>query len=101
MGANAITRPAAKSRPAAIQFESTHVTGWTRLHATTQNPRMPLIELDDLELASAARGARTIVDQAKADADRQQNPSMRAVFERSVQYHQALVEKFEKARRQK
>jgi hypothetical protein len=59
---------------------------------------MTTINLSDSELADAARGLRSLVKQAEEDAKRQENPSMRELFERNARSHQALMEKFEAAR---
>lgn len=60
---------------------------------------MATLELDDMELASAAMGMRGMVRQAQADASRQENPGMRKLFEDSARSHQALLEKLEAARK--
>lgn len=60
---------------------------------------MTTLELDDMELIEAARGQRWLRDLAQADADRQGGPSTRAIFERSVKYHEELAEKFDRARK--
>jgi hypothetical protein len=59
---------------------------------------MPTLELDEMELATAARGARCLAAQVRSDAERQTNPSQRAIFEHTVKYHEAMAAKFEKAR---
>ena len=58
---------------------------------------MPTLDLNDMELVEAARGQRCLRDQAQADADRQGQSSTRAIFERSVKYHEALAARFEQA----
>jgi single-stranded DNA-specific DHH superfamily exonuclease len=60
---------------------------------------MPTIELTDLELADAARGVRGLVRQSLDDAQRQPNPGIKALFERSAEAQEALVNKLEAARR--
>jgi hypothetical protein len=60
---------------------------------------MALIDLDDLELVESARGQRALRDRALEDAARQENPGMRALFERSAKMHEALAERFDQARK--
>jgi hypothetical protein len=62
---------------------------------------MPTIELTDMELAEAARGQRYLIDEAKADAERQGTSSTRQIFENSVRWHEALAAKLEAARKPK
>lgn len=57
---------------------------------------MPTIELTDIELTEAARGQRCLAALARADAERQGQSSTRAIFERSVAFHEALATKFER-----
>ena len=59
---------------------------------------MPTIELDDMELQEAARGARCLAARARADAERQANPSQRAIFEHGAKFHEAMAAKFEGSR---
>jgi hypothetical protein len=58
---------------------------------------MPKVELNDMEMVEAARGQRALRAQVLADAQRQGSSSTRTIFERSVKFHEALVEKFEQA----
>jgi hypothetical protein len=60
---------------------------------------MPTIELTDLELADAARGVRGLVRALLEDAERQQNPGIKAIFQRNAEAQEALVNKLETARR--
>jgi tRNA(Ile)-lysidine synthase TilS/MesJ len=60
---------------------------------------MPTLDLTDMELATAAMGVRGVKRQALADAERQENPGIKAQFERSAKAAEELVEKFERARR--
>jgi hypothetical protein len=59
---------------------------------------VPTIELDEIELTEAARGARCLAAQAQADAERQGSSSSREIFERSVRYHEAMARKSEQTR---
>jgi hypothetical protein len=60
---------------------------------------MPTIELTDIELTEAARGARCLAAQARADAERHGKSSTRETFERSVRFHEGMAKKFEQARK--
>lgn len=62
---------------------------------------MTLIDLDDMELAGAAMGARVLALKAKDDRERQQNPSIRDIFDRSIKFHDDLAAKLEQARNHK
>src|SRR5688500_17748325 len=73
--------------------------GWTRSDDALQTAHMPLIDLTDIELTEAARGARCLAAHARADAERQGRSSTRAIFQRSVEFHEAMARKFEQARK--
>jgi hypothetical protein len=60
---------------------------------------MSTLDLDEMELTEAARGARCLAAQAGEDANRQTNPGQRELFERTMKFHQAMAEKFEQARK--
>jgi hypothetical protein len=60
---------------------------------------MPFIHLSDMELATAAMGVRGVKRQSLADAERQQNPGIKAQFERSAAAAEELVQKLEQARK--
>lgn len=60
---------------------------------------MPKVELDEMELIEAARGQRALRSQALADAERQGGSSTRSIFEHSAEFHEALAQKFEQARK--
>jgi hypothetical protein len=59
---------------------------------------MPSVELTDLQLAMAGRGARSGARQARQDAERQTNPNTRSCFDMDAQAFDQLAEKFESAR---
>jgi hypothetical protein len=74
--------------------------GWLDALRCRRHPhRVTTIDLDDMELTEAARGQRRLADQAREDANRQAGSSSRAIFERSIKYHEALATKFEQARK--
>lgn len=58
---------------------------------------MPTIELNDMELIEAARGARCLKEMALADVRKQTNPGTREQFERSAEFDDAMARKFEQA----
>jgi hypothetical protein len=60
---------------------------------------MPTVELTDIELVEAARGALCLAAQARADAERQGQSSTRAIFDRAVVFHEAMAAKFKQARK--
>jgi hypothetical protein len=59
---------------------------------------MPTLELTDMELATAAMGVRGVKRQALEDAARQENPGIKAQFERSANAAEGLLQKLEQAR---
>jgi hypothetical protein len=59
---------------------------------------MATLELTDLELAMAARGARAGARQARQDAERQINPNTRSCFDVDALAFDRLAEKLESAR---
>jgi hypothetical protein len=60
---------------------------------------MPTLELDEMELVEAARGARCLCNQAEAELARRDNPALRRLYERNIQFCKALAEKLERARK--
>jgi hypothetical protein len=62
---------------------------------------MPLVDLTDLELETAARGCRAIGHQASQDAQKIGDPRLRGQKEGLARRASALAEKFESARAQK
>ena len=60
---------------------------------------MPTLDLTDSELTEAARGQRCLAAQTRADAERQGQSSTRAIFERTIEFHERLAVKFETRRR--
>lgn len=57
-----------------------------------------LIDLDPLELATAARGARCIARQERADAEKCDSYVIRCTLLKSAEWTEQLVEKLERAR---
>jgi hypothetical protein len=60
---------------------------------------MPLLDLTDLELETAARACRAMAYQEGEAAKRMENPGMRGPVENTVKRAAALAEKFEAARK--
>jgi hypothetical protein len=61
---------------------------------------VPTIELDDLELVEATRGALCLRARALQDAEKQMNPGLREMFQSTAKFHEAMAEKFKDARKQ-
>src|ERR1700751_3238930 len=61
--------------------------------------RMPLIELTDAELATAATACRAMAYQEGERAKKMENPTTRGPIEGAAQRYVRLMEKFEAARR--
>lgn len=59
---------------------------------------MPTIELDEMELQSAAQAARVAREQALTDASKQSSPTIRQAFIASAGKFDSLAEIFEQAR---
>lgn len=60
---------------------------------------MPLLDLTDLELETAARACRSLAYQEGEAAKRLENPMVRAPIEGTAKRAAALAEKIETARR--
>jgi len=59
---------------------------------------MSTLNLEDVELQDAAQAARAAAVRADADAERQSNPSIRAMFDSESRRYRELAAKFERAR---
>jgi hypothetical protein len=59
--------------------------------------RIPIVELDDTELADAIQVFRRLVETAIQDSKRQTNPQIKLVFRGIAHRHQDTVEKLERA----
>lgn len=62
---------------------------------------MPLLELTDVELATAAQACRAMAHQESERAMRMENPSVRAPIEAAAQRYAALVAKLEAAKQRR
>jgi hypothetical protein len=60
---------------------------------------MPLLDLTDLELETAARACRALAYQEEQAAKRMENPTMRGSIENTAKRAAALAEKLERARK--
>jgi hypothetical protein len=60
---------------------------------------MPLLELSDAELSTAATACRAMAYQEGERAKKMENPGMRGPIENTAKRYAQLVEKFEAARR--
>jgi hypothetical protein len=60
---------------------------------------MPLLDLTDLELETAARACRALAYQESEAVKRLENPTVRAPIEGTAKRAAALAEKFESARK--
>jgi hypothetical protein len=61
--------------------------------------RMPLLDLTDLELETAARACRSLAYQEGEAVKRLENPTVPGPIEATAKRCAALAEKFERARR--
>lgn len=59
---------------------------------------MPLLDLTDLELETAARACRALAYQEEQAAKKMENPGMRGPIESTAKRAAALAEKFEATR---
>jgi len=62
---------------------------------------VPLIDLTDLELETAARACRALAYQEAEAAKRMENPTTRGPIENTAQRAAALAEKLERARKKR
>jgi hypothetical protein len=62
---------------------------------------MPLLDLTDLDLDTAARACRALASQEELAAKRMQNPGMRGPIKNTARRAAARAEKFEAARKKR
>lgn len=60
---------------------------------------VPLLDLSDLELETAARACRAMAYQESERAKKMENPGMRGPIENTAKRAAALAERFERARK--
>ena len=79
----------------------TAAAGWTGDHARRQHIAVPLTDLTDAELATAAQACRAMAHQEGERAKRLENPTTRGPIEDAAKRYRALADRFEGARKLK
>jgi hypothetical protein len=81
-----------------VQLAALERTGWTALHQSLYDSRVPNLTLTDDELRDAGQAARLAARLAQKDAAAQSNPRIQATFAADAERYDELAVKYDAAR---
>ena len=74
---------------------------YNKVHALIPSSKRIILDLTDLELATAARACRALAYKERQAAKKMENPTTRGPIENTAKRAAALAERFERARKKR